>query len=129
MCAQYGRPAGVTFCFQVCRYSIEPAVTNRACNLLPKDVLRSALADEIKEHRPEVAFVSLGESFACGAERLTGTASCPHGMVCGPACELEGSRPSADSGEEMTLGVSFEFIGFDFGDAAGVNISCGYEFP
>ena len=65
MCAQYGRPAGVAFCFQVCRYSIEPSVTNRACNLLAKDMLRAALADEIEEHGPEVAFVGLGESFAC----------------------------------------------------------------
>ena len=66
MCAQYGRPAGVAFRFQVCRYSIKPAVTNRACNLLPIDLLRAALADEIEEDGPKVAFVGLSESFACG---------------------------------------------------------------
>jgi hypothetical protein len=28
-CAQYNRPNGVAFIFQVCRYSIEPTVANR----------------------------------------------------------------------------------------------------
>ena len=65
MCAQYSRPAGVAFCLQVCRYSIEPPVPNRACNLFPKDVLRLALADEIEEDWPQVAFVFVSKSFAC----------------------------------------------------------------
>jgi hypothetical protein len=128
MCAQYGRPAGVAFCFQVCRYSIEPSVPNRACNLFTKDLLRAALADEVKEGGPEVPFVLLGESFACAAERLTGTASCPNRTVSRPSSKLKSEGPSGDPGEEVALGVSFEFMGFDFGDAAGVNVSCGYEF-
>jgi hypothetical protein len=106
VCAQYGRPAGVTFSFQVCRYSIEPTVPNRACNLLPKDIFRAALADEIEEHGPEVALVGLGEPFAGCAERLAWAASCPRRTVCGPSCELEGKAPSTDSREEVALGVS-----------------------
>jgi hypothetical protein len=34
VCAKYGRPAGVAFRFQVCKYSIEPALANRSFNLL-----------------------------------------------------------------------------------------------
>lgn len=101
---------------------------NRACNLLPKDMLRAALADEVEEDRPEVAFVGLGKSFARTAERLTGAASCPHRTVSRPSSKLKSEGPSADPGEEVALGVSFEFMGFDFDDAAGVNVSSGYEF-
>lgn len=81
---------------------------NRACNLLPKDMLRAALADEVKECGPEVTLVGLGESFACGAEWLARAASCPHGTVCGPSCKLEGKAPSTDSCEEVALGVFLE---------------------
>ena len=128
MCAQYGRPAGVAFCFQVCRYSIEPSVPNRACNLLPKDMLRAALADEVKEDRPEVPFVFLGKSLSGTAERLARATACPNRTVSRPSSKLKSEGPSGDPGEEVALGVSFEFMGFDFGDAAGVNVSCGYEF-
>ncbi len=89
----------------------------------------AALADEVEECGPEVTLVGLSESFSCGAEWLTGAASCPHGTIFGPSCELEGKTPTRNACEEVALGVSFEFMGFDFGDAAGVNISCGYEFP
>ena len=106
MCAQYGRPAGVAFCLQVCRYSIEPAVANRACNLFPKDMLRAALADEVKEDGPEVAFVLLRESFACIAEWLAGARACPNRSICWPSGKLQGKAPSADSGKEMTLDES-----------------------
>jgi len=46
VCAQYHRPAGVAFRFQVSAYSIEPAVPNRCFNLLAKDILRAALPDK-----------------------------------------------------------------------------------
>jgi hypothetical protein len=52
VCAQYNRPTGVTFSFQVCEYSIEPSVPNRAFNLLPKDCVRAALADKPKPFGP-----------------------------------------------------------------------------
>ena len=78
MCAQYRVPAGVAFSFQVCSYSIEPTVANRAFNLLAKDALRAALADEIKEHGPEVPLVGLGESFTGVAEWLAWATPCPN---------------------------------------------------
>ena len=81
MCAQYGRPAGVAFCFQVCRYSIEPTVPNRACNLLPKDMLRAALADKLEEGGLEMPLVGLSESFSGCAKWLARAASGPHGTI------------------------------------------------
>jgi hypothetical protein len=64
VCAQYDRPAGVTFSFQVCRYSIEPSVAHRAFNLLAKDDVRAALADEAEELGPQVPLVGSAFAFA-----------------------------------------------------------------
>jgi hypothetical protein len=91
-------------------------------------MLRAALADEVEEHGPKVALVFIPELLACGAEWLARAASCPYRTVSRPSSKLKSEGPSGDPGEEVALGVSFEFMGFDFGDAAGVNISCGYEF-
>jgi hypothetical protein len=66
VCSQNGRPAGVAFSLQVCRYSVEPTFANRVCNLLAKYVLRAALADEVEEGGPEVSWVGVAETFPCG---------------------------------------------------------------
>ncbi len=123
MCAQYGRPAGVAFCFQVCRYSIEPTVPNRACNLLPKDMLRAALADEIEEGGPQVALVFLGESFPGAAERLARTRARPGWLICWPTCELQGERPSANTGEEVALRKLSQIVGANINNASFVHSS------
>ena len=108
VCSQYGRPAGVAFAFQVCRYSIEPALADRACNLLAKDQLRAALADEPEERGPEVARVGVTESFAGVAVRLAGAASGPKRSGWINSGELKREAPAADSGEEMALCESME---------------------
>ena len=128
MCAQYGRPAGVAFGFQVCRYSIEPPVPNRACNLLPKDMLRAALADEIEKDGPEVSFIGLGESFTCGAEWLARAGTCPQGGGGWDSGKLESVRPSADTRKKVALDVGVEVVWCDFGDGAGIDMSFGDEF-
>ena len=127
VCAQYCRPAGVAFRFQVCRYSIEPTFSNRACNLLPKDNVRAALADKVEEHGPQVALVGLAELLACVAEGLAGTGAGPNRSSCGPVGKLQGVTPSADSGEEVALGIFGEFMRFNFGDAAFVHVSGWYQ--
>lgn len=101
VCAQYDRPDGVAFSLQVCTNSVEPAVANRAFNLLAKDALRAALADEPEHVGPEVPLVGLRLPLARRTERLAGAASGPHGAVGGPAGELQGEVPSADPGEEV----------------------------
>jgi hypothetical protein len=113
VCAQYGRPAGVAFRLQVCRYSIKPPFANCCCNLLPKDSLRAALADEIEEHGPEVAFVCLSESSACGAEGLAWARACPDWTICGPSSKLEGETPPSNASEEVALGVASQVVRLD----------------
>jgi hypothetical protein len=70
VCAKYRRPAGVTFTLQVCTYSIEPTMPNRACNLLSNDRCRAALADEAEENWPEVALVVDSALLSCAGEWL-----------------------------------------------------------
>ena len=70
-----------------------------------------------------MAFVGGAESFPRDAEGLARARSGPNRSICWPLCELEGKRPSADSGEEMALGVGFEFIGGNFCDATGIDVA------
>jgi hypothetical protein len=104
--AQIRRPDGVTRSFQVKLYSVEPLKAVLACNLLAKDDWRAALADEMVERGPKVPLVSKPCSFACRAERLTGTGASPDRAVVGPSGEAQGVGPDSDTGEEVDLGVS-----------------------
>jgi hypothetical protein len=72
VCAQYRRPAGVAFAFQVSKYKIEPAVPNRAFNLLSKHCFRAALSNKPVELGPKVALVGVSFLLSGEAERLTG---------------------------------------------------------
>ena len=63
-------PKGVTHGFQVSLYKVDPRICVLACNLLAKNRCRSALADEVSEHRPEMALVVESRAFSCGAEWL-----------------------------------------------------------
>jgi len=106
---------------------VEPSGSSFLRNLLTKDDCRSALRDEIVEDGPQVSLVVESFSFACGTERLTGAASCPHGEVVGPSCLSEGVAPDSDSGEEMTLSKSSKVIWVNFSNTAFINFSLGYE--
>jgi hypothetical protein len=55
VCAQYDRPDGVAFRFQVCLKTVEPAVANRGFHLLSNDDWRAADLEEVKPLGPEVA--------------------------------------------------------------------------
>jgi hypothetical protein len=114
--AQIGSCPEISHVFQVSEYSGEPFTPSRACNLLAKDDWRAALADEVGEHRPEVAFVGGAETFSGGREGLARAGACPDGAVFRPAGEAEGERPAADACEEVCLGVFREFMWFDFCD-------------
>jgi hypothetical protein len=109
VCAQYRRPCGVTFSFQVCEYSIEPPEPNRCFNLLAKDILRSPGFDEAEHFGPEVS--SIGGSFTLsgGGEWLTGTRAGPESLGAGVPCELECVGPTSDTGKKMAL-VEFQKI-------------------
>jgi len=121
VCAQYRRPAGVTFRFQVCENSIDPSEPNRSLNLFAKDCVRATLADKPKPVRPKMSLVSASALSPCGAEGLAGARACPNrSLVTGKS---EGVRPAADPGEEMTLFVSGEIAWLDVGDGSLVHSS------
>ena len=60
-----------------------------------------------------------------GREGLTGTTTRPNRSVIGPSGKPEGKAPSANSGEEVTLGVSRKVSGVEGLDVAFINVSLG----
>ena len=134
VCADNRRPAGVTNAFQVCEYSIEPTVSNRARNLLAKDALRASLFDEPKKLWPEVARVCVPFAFAGRRVGLTWAGAGPDFAVGRPACECEGEVPPSDPGEEMGTAKPGKLGSSDFLDASFIddplrNFSGGSEVP
>src|SRR5438105_2031317 len=99
VCAQYARPNRVVRCFQVERYSVEPAESSRAANLLAKDCDRTALADETEPGGPEMARIGVAGAGARSREWLAGARACPNRSVSPPG-ELQGIGPSANAREE-----------------------------
>jgi len=111
VCSQYRRRNGVACRFQVSTNKVEPAVSNRRCNLLAKHCSRATLADEAKPFRPEVTRVVKPAAFACRAETGAGAASGPERPVVGPSCAAGGVGPDTDAGEEMALGIASQVFG------------------
>jgi hypothetical protein len=72
-----------------------------------------------------VTFVFISKLFSSGAKGLAGARSCPNRSSCRPSGELKCKRPSADAGEEVTLGILGEFMWFDFGYAALIHDPIG----
>lgn len=56
---------------------------------------------------------------------MTGAGAGPDGPVDGPTRELEGEGPSADPGEEVTLGIRSEVIRAYLHDTAFIHITIG----
>jgi hypothetical protein len=84
-------------------YKVEPRVDVTACNLLASDALRTALCNEPVPSGPKVPLVIKPAAFACRAERLARTGSCPERFVIGPSGASRGERPDTDPCEEMAL--------------------------
>jgi len=124
VCAQYGHPAGVARALQVSENSVEPAVSNRRFNLLPKDDWRAALADEPEPVGPEMAGVIGSLAPAGCAEWLARAGSGPDGPILRPPRELERVSPPADAGEEVALREVFEFCWLDIGDGPFIHGTC-----
>jgi hypothetical protein len=121
VCAKYGSPDGVTFCFQVCRNQIEPTSPNRCFNLFSKDRCRDALADKSAPFEPQMPLIVSASALSGNAKWLTGARTRPDGPIIGPACEAQRVAPSPDSGEEMALGKSHKVIWLDIYDAPGID--------
>jgi hypothetical protein len=123
--AEIDRPDGVTRCFQVSVYSVEPSKAVLARNLLSKDDWRAALADETEPGGPEVPLVAEASTLSGGAEGLAGAASGPDGSVVGPSRETEGVAPDSDPSESMELRRGGNLFGSDVFDGAGIDASWG----
>ena len=121
VCAQNGKPEGVTRCFHVSSYNVDPGSrVIRRCesltvslsdnlatgNLLSEDGGRVKVDDEPSQFGPEVAMVVGAESLAGSREGLTGTAPRENRSGVIPPGESHGVGPDADAGEEMPLGKS-----------------------
>jgi hypothetical protein len=124
--AQIASPDGVTRCFHVSVYKVEPAEAVLARNLFSKDDCRLADADEMEPRRPQVPLVSKSAAFACRAERLARARSSPDWPVIGPSCPSERVGPDADSGEEVALGVPGKFTWKDIFDAPFIHVAGRY---
>ncbi len=104
------RPDSVTRRFQVSANKVEPSKCVRACNLLAKDNVRSALANEPRPVRPEMALITESRAAPRRGEGLAGAGAGPDGPVVWPAGEAEGIGPGSNAGEEMTLGEPPEVV-------------------
>jgi hypothetical protein len=125
--SKYDRPNGVRRRFQVNVNKVEPAVSNRCCNLLSKDDWRAALPDEAYPMWPEVTRVCKPFAFSCGAETGARATSRPNRSVIGPAGESEAVTPHSNSGEEMALGKTSKVGRFHVCDASLIHFSrCDY---
>jgi hypothetical protein len=83
---------------------------------------------------PEVSFVGMAFALSRARKRLTRTGARPDGALVGPSCQPQRVGPSADSGEEMALGVSGKVTCLDIDDASFVNVairdkSCDDKVP
>ena len=100
------RPDGVTRCFQVSANKVEPSKSVRTCNLLAKHCVRSALANEPRPVRPEMALITESTAAPRCREGLAGETGGPDSLGIFPSCETQGIRPDADAGAEVDLGES-----------------------
>ena len=82
--AQIGRPNGVSRCFHVSAYSVEPAEAVLTRNLFSKDDWRSALCDEPVKLGPEVTLVLDALALARCGEGLAGAGAGPDGAIIRP---------------------------------------------
>jgi hypothetical protein len=103
-------------------YKVEPCVCVTACNLFAKDMLRSALADEMEEVGPKVPLVSKPISLPAALKGWHGQEPVQTGDR--QAIRRGGGMgPDADSGEKVALGKSSEVVRCDIFNTPFVNFA------
>jgi hypothetical protein len=95
---------------------VEPSESVDRRNLFAKAYDRSSCLDESKELWPKMPFVVERFTFAGRAEGLAGAGARPDFPFVGPPGETERVAPDADSGKEVTLGVSGKVGGPNIGN-------------
>jgi hypothetical protein len=124
-----GRPAGVADAFHVSVHSVEPILANRCRNLLSHDDIGPAGTDECEEDGPEVPFVFLALAAPRDREGLAGAGAGPKRAAIFPASESGSEAPSADPGEEVTLGVASQVVRADIENAPLIHIARRNQVP
>ena len=106
-------------------YKVEPSKAVRARNLLANDrnISGFGVLDEVEERGPKVPLIRHPASFACRAERLAGTRTCPQGTGIGPIGKAGSVGPATDPSKEMALGVPNKIDGVHIFDASFIHIS------
>jgi hypothetical protein len=126
VCSQYDRPDGVTRAFQVVAYKVEPTFGNCATNLLAKDSLRAALADEIEPHGPQMPFVVESTTFPRRGPWLAGRRSGPNvAKLIGDSGLPERERPSASPGEKVASAIASQIVRSNIGDRSLIHVAFG----
>ena len=121
--AEIERPDGVRLSFQVSENNVEPSKSVLARNLLAKDDRGSALSDEPEPLGPEVSIVVEAPLLTCLGEWIAWTAPTPHVDVVGPPGVSQGSGPSSNSAEEVTLPVARDVGGPEVSDRSLIDDS------
>jgi hypothetical protein len=122
---QQRRPDGVMTALHVIGSAVEPAVPNRARNLLSKDDCRSTRSDEAVRFRPQVARVLFAGARAGNAPGLAGARAGPEGAGGWYACQAQGLAPPAESSKEMNLPISAKIARVDKLDISVIHVSIG----
>jgi hypothetical protein len=104
---------------------VEPSVVNRCFNLLTKDNVRFALADEVEPDRPEMALVGNAPTCTGCAEGLARATARPNRSILGPSGKAQGVAPTTKTGEKMTLNKSGKVTGSNILDAPCVYFTLG----
>ena len=89
----------------------------------PKSVAGRRSAMSRQKSGPQVSSIGMAFPLSSARKRLTGNGAGPDGQLVGPSGEPEGMAPTADPGEEMTLGVAFEVIRRNLFDAPLVHVA------
>lgn len=96
--------------------------------MLAEDEGWPADADKLVEGGPEVSLVAGASTLAGDAERLARAAAGPERSIAGDPGKLESKGPPRNSCEPVALGETVKVSRSDFGDAAAVDLSIGYQF-
>jgi hypothetical protein len=72
-----------------------------------------------------VPFIGFPPLLSGARKRLARAASGPKSSICRPSCQLQGERPTSDSGKKVCLSVLSNIVGLHVGDASGVDEASG----
>jgi len=120
-------PEGVTHCFHVSLYKVDPRLCVFARNLFSKHDWRTTLLDKPLEWRPQVPLIIKPCSLACRAERLAWAATCPYWSTVWPSSLAQGVWPDSNSGKKVALGIPGKLIWSDILNTPLVYVARRYQ--